>query len=335
MPSLIPLQRFRWFEQQAKNGRYPNARTLAEKYEISEKTARRNIIYLRDRLNAPLVFDHSHNGYFYHDQTFSLSEISLSAHDLATLLLARDLLKNIAGQTIASDVAAAAAKIASAMERHGADIENVDNTVSLRFVEHTRINDRVFKCLLQSCINRQPVAFSYASPARKEPTERTVDPYHLYNYMGNWQLVGWCHLRQNYRNFNLLRISAIRPLDRTFVMQNDFSPEHYFSSSFGIFKARKTQQVTLRFTPEKARWVAGQIWHPHQKETLRKDGSLELTFPVAAYPELLMEILKHGAGVEVIRPTELRKLVRTEAEIISLLYKKSDRTLSGQVGRVE
>ncbi|HSW62011.1 MAG TPA: WYL domain-containing protein [Dissulfurispiraceae bacterium] len=320
MPSLIPLRRFRWVEHQAKRGRYPNARRLAEEFEISEKTARRNIIYMRDQLNAPLVFDRARNGYYYSDHTFSLSEVHLSAHDLASLLLARDLLKNIAGQTIAQDVAAAADKIAAAMEKHGTDIGNVDNIVSLRFVEQSRVNDQVFKCLLHACIDKHSVAFRYSSPARNEPTQRTVDPYHLYNYMGNWQLVGWCHLRQQYRNFNLLRINSIEPLQQVFAVRNDFTPEHYFSSSFGIFKAWKTQRVTLQFTPEKARWVTGQIWHPSQKETLRKDGSLELTFPVAAYPELLMEILKHGAGVKVIRPPELKKLVRAEADKIARLY---------------
>lgn len=320
MPSLIPIRRFRWFEHQAKAHRYPNARTLAEYFEIAEKTARRNIIYMRDQLNAPLVFDRTRNGYYYSDHSFSISEAHLSAHDMTALLLARDLLKSIDGQTIAQDVAAAAEKIAATMEKHGTAIDHVDNIVSLRFTEHTRINDQTFKCLLQACIAKHSVAFCYASPARKEPTQRTVDPYHLYNYMGNWHLIGWCHLRQQYRNFNLLRITDIRPLERTFTVREHFSPESYFSSSFGIFKAFKTQTVTLRFTPEKACWIAGQVWHQGQKEIIRKDGSLELTFPVAAYPELLMEILKHGSGVEVIRPKALREMVRTEAEKTHKLY---------------
>jgi predicted DNA-binding transcriptional regulator YafY len=33
-----------------------------------------------------------------------------------------------------------------------------------------------------------------------------------------------------------------------------------------------------------------------------------------------MEILKHGSGVEVIKPKELREMVKTEAEKIGRLY---------------
>lgn len=62
------------------------------------------------------------------------------------------------------------------------------------------------------------------------------------------------------------------------------------------------------------------MWHKDQKEKLLKDGSLELTFPVASYSEIMMEILKHGPGVEVVSPASLRKLIRAEAEKIIKIY---------------
>ncbi|HHK60185.1 MAG TPA: hypothetical protein ENJ73_00480 [Desulfobacterales bacterium] len=34
-------ERYLWFEAEIKKNRYPNARTLAEQFEISERTARR------------------------------------------------------------------------------------------------------------------------------------------------------------------------------------------------------------------------------------------------------------------------------------------------------
>jgi len=63
--------------------------------------------------------------------------------------------------------------------------------------------------------------------------------------------------------------------------------------------------------------LKGQIWHKDQKEKTLKDGSLELTFPVASFVWIAMEILKHGSGVEVIKPKSLRELIKTEADKIS------------------
>ena len=55
MASKIILERFLWFQNEIKNGKYPNTKTLAEKFEITRKTAQRDIDFMRDRLNAPLV----------------------------------------------------------------------------------------------------------------------------------------------------------------------------------------------------------------------------------------------------------------------------------------
>jgi predicted DNA-binding transcriptional regulator YafY len=51
-----------------------------------------------------------------------------------------------------------------------------------------------------------------------------------------------------------------------------------------------------------------------------QDGSLELTFPVANFAEITMEILKHGAGVEVIKPKALREISKEEAKKIAKIY---------------
>jgi predicted DNA-binding transcriptional regulator YafY len=63
-----------------------------------------------------------------------------------------------------------------------------------------------------------------------------------------------------------------------------------------------------------------QIWHKNQKVKYLKDGSLELTFPVANFAEITMEILKHGAGVEVIKPKVLREIIKHEAKNIFKIY---------------
>jgi hypothetical protein len=54
MPAKIIYERFLWFHKQVKAEKYPDARILAEKFELSQKTARPDIEFIRDRRNAPL-----------------------------------------------------------------------------------------------------------------------------------------------------------------------------------------------------------------------------------------------------------------------------------------
>lgn len=83
----------------------------------------------------------------------------------------------------------------------------------------------------------------------------------------------------------------------------------HYASSYGIFAGEPKHSAVLRFTPERARWVADEHWHPQQESLLLGDGSYELRIPYSDPRELVMDILKHGADVEVIAPETLRNAV--------------------------
>ena len=83
----------------------------------------------------------------------------------------------------------------------------------------------------------------------------------------------------------------------------------HYTNSYGIFAGKPKHTAVLRFTPERARWVADEHWHPQQQSNILADGSYELRIPYSDSRELVMDILKHGADVEVIEPEELRREV--------------------------
>jgi len=66
-------------------------------------------------------------------------------------------------------------------------------------------------------------------------------------------------------------------------------------------------------TGKRPRWVAEEQWHPRQEGRFLQDGSYELKVPYGDSRELLGDLLRHGAGVEVIAPASLR------AEVIAKL----------------
>jgi predicted DNA-binding transcriptional regulator YafY len=94
------------------------------------------------------------------------------------------------------------------------------------------------------------------------------------------------------------------------------------ASGYGIFSGKKVQWATLRFTPERARYVAMEVWHPKQRARWEKDGSYVLEVPYSSEAELLMDILKFGADVEVTGPGALRESVRSRATATTRLYGK-------------
>ncbi|MFH1704169.1 MAG: WYL domain-containing protein [Nitrospirota bacterium] len=320
MGSKNIYERFVWFDNKVKSGKYPNATSLSSQFEISVKTAQRDIEFMRDRLNCPLAYDQSRKGYYYEDNTFSLPMVYLSSEELASLLIARKFLKDISGGYVGKEISTVIEKITAILKKHVAEENLIDDTLSFQLIEYSPAPEEIFKAVLEGCLKRKSLSFTYRSLTRDDKTTRTVDPYHLLNYMGTWHLIAYCHLRYGLRNFVFGRMSDLKILENTFAIPKGFNIHEHLQSAFGIYKGIQTKEVSLKFSPEKARWITGQVWHKDQKTKVLKDGSLELSFPVADFAEIKMEILKHGSGVEVMRPKALRELIEEEARKIINIY---------------
>jgi len=313
-------ERFIWFDYRARAKRYPNASSLAEKFEISTKTGQRDIEFMRNRLNCPLEYDKREKGYYYEDDTFSLPMVYLSSREISSLLIARKMLQDISGGYIGDEITSILNKITNVLNKHMAIGDHIDDAVSFQLIEYSPASETVFKSVLEGCLKQRCLNFTYYSPVREEKSLRTVDPYHLFNYMGTWHLVAYCHMRKGIRDFALNRISEVKVLDDTFDISEDFDFKEYFQSSFGLYKGKAREMVTLRFSPLKSKWIKDQIWHRDQKAKFLKDGSFELSFPIADFFEIKMEVLKHGDMVEVIKPKNLRELIKNEAKNIAKIY---------------
>ncbi len=76
----------------------------------------------------------------------------------------------------------------------------------------------------------------------------------------------------------------------------------HFDDSYGIFSGPAEHTAELRFTPEMARWVSEEMWHPDQQGAFEADGSWLLKVPFSSARELIMDVLRYGAEVEVLAP---------------------------------
>lgn len=117
----VALERYFWFEDQVKRGHYPNAARLAQKFEISHRTATRHIEYMRDRLHAPLKYEHRHRGYRYTDDSFALPRIPATQEELLSVLLARHLLSRSAGGFLSERIRAFGDKLMADCAGFGLD----------------------------------------------------------------------------------------------------------------------------------------------------------------------------------------------------------------------
>ena len=88
--------------------------------------------------------------------------------------------------------------------------------------------------------------------------------------------------------------------------------EDFVGQGYGIFSGGEVQWARLRFTEERARWVAHETWHPKQQISWLPDGRMEMRLPFTDLRELTLDVLRHGSHVEALEPEALRQAIREE-----------------------
>ena len=312
MGDQLLLERFFWFDREAKNARYPNASKLAEQFEIAGKTAQLNIVYFRDRLRAPLEYDSSRKGFYYLDPTFQLPVGRISEAELLALLISRKLITEASAGPLADELGSVSKRLGSLLAASLPGRAKPEDAFSFRWKSIHPTDPLTFEIVTTALLQGKQLSFCYYSPTTSDCTMRTVEPHHMVNYMGNWYLIAFCRLRDAWRSFVLGRMTLCKTEETFFPLRPVAEWQPYLQDTFGIFQNKGSFDVVLRFTPERSRWIKGEVWHEGQREEAQRDGSLVRTVPVSHEAEIMMEILKHGSHVEVLAPAWLREKVVKE-----------------------
>ena len=321
MGEQLFLERCIWFDHEVRNGGFPNAGSLAMHFELSTKTAQRSISYFRDRLHAPLDYDQSRKGYYYTDPAFQLPVARLSQDELLALLIARKLITEASAGSLGDELGNISSRLGILLASKLPGRAKPEDAFSFRWKGINPTDPIIFQNVTSALIQGKLLSFCYYSPTSSACTMRTVEPHHMVNYLGTWHLIAFCHLRNEWRDFVLGRMTLCKVEAEEFTIRPKEQWQPFLNGTFGIFQNRKSFNVKLRFSPERSRWVRNEIWHEGQTEELQEEGSLVLTIPASHEAEIMMEILKHGSHVEVLDPEWLREKVADEIAATNSRYK--------------
>jgi predicted DNA-binding transcriptional regulator YafY len=200
--------------------------------------------------------------------------------------------------------------------------ETVANRIRVLSMGARAIEPAQFRALSAALLSRRRLKIRHSRRQDGDVLEREVSPQRLVHYRDNWYLDAWCHRRQALRTFSVDAIERAVVLDKDAKDVGDESLERHFASGYGIFAGAETQEAVLLFNATRARWVSRETWHPRQDGTPQLDGSYLLKFPYSREPELVMDILKYGADVEVLAPESLRQAVAAQLRAAAKLYGK-------------
>lgn len=315
------LERIFYIDQQIRAHAYPNAKTLAAHFEVSERSIYDDYTFMRDRLGAPIERDDLHEGWYYADDTYVLPTIWINEGELLALFLGQILSQQYLGTSFEEQLREGINKITKHLPQ---DVKvNLTEAAECYTVQtgFASIPTEDVRQQLEWAIRaKRQVEMRYYTASRGVTTERRVDPYQLYTVVPNWYLLAFDYKREEVRSFRLDRIEQIEILPTVFKIAPDFSIEEHLTSGF-LGSTGEVHDIAIRFNAQQARYIRERQWHPTQRplEEL-DDGGVILRFSAGGLDAIERWVMHYGPHAEVLEPAVLRQSIATAAAQMHHLY---------------
>jgi len=289
--------------------------SLMDELEVSRATLKRDLAHMKDRLNAPIVYDRDAGGYRYDKQgtgpRFELPGLWFAADEILALMTMHQMLEALdAGGLLGPHIKPLMERLSKALGSDEAPAREVLRRVKLLPSQQRRVALKWFELVGKALMTRRRLEIDYFTRYKDERSTREVSPQRLVHYRGNWYLDAWCHKSDGVRMFALDSIEDAKLLETKAKDVSLKQVDEETAGGYGIYRGTKLQWATLVFSAQAARWVRYEIWHEQQKTRDLSEGKFELKLPYADPRELEMDILRHGENVEVVEPASLREAVR-------------------------
>ncbi len=318
-------RRLLFIDSKLRENSYPNSVSLAQEWEVSSRTISRDLDYLRDELGAPIEYDRAHNGYYYTEPNNRLPTVPVCESDLFAVCIAAKALKQFENTPLHARLQSVFAKLQQSLPgKVNADPSWLEERILIFPESTTVIEPEVWETIAAGVRQNRQVRIKYKTLGAPRPVSRTIDPYYLVNYSGEWYASGFCHRRDSIRTFAVSRIRAAELLSEPFLMPAKYDAETMFGDRFGIHWQEEKQTIRIQFNANIAPFIRERQWHPNQRIEKQPDGSIILEFSTNHVSEVKSWVLSWGAAARIVSPEGLTAEIAKELSLAASNYKRRD-----------
>lgn len=193
--------------------KYVSAEQISEQFDISVRTVYRDVKALGEQ-GIPISFE-QHKGYLI-VQGYFLPPVSFNMEEANALLMMEHLASGFADKSIHRNYLTALNKVKAVLKNSQKEkLEILNNNIKFQLHESMR-NEFDHLSVLQTAISSKNIIEIVYNSQSAEISKRQVEPIGLIFYAYNWHLIAWCHLRNEYRDFRVSRIDAVKLLELPF-----------------------------------------------------------------------------------------------------------------------
>lgn len=290
------------------------AEEIANRFSMSMRTVYRDVKALMEA-GVPIGSEPG-KGYFI-VEGYHLPPVMFTQDEASSMLLAGKLVEKLTDNSVRLSFDSALHKVKAVLSESEKDhLESLQNLVQVlerpRYNEENRetFPDHFLTAIQRAVVKKQVLKIDYTNN-QQELTTREVEPIGIFYYASAWHLIGWCRLRNGYRDFRADRIRNLVNTEQAFSARNLLSLQEYFQSMHQSHEGLIRAVVSFNKAALKNKQIYGGL---SQKDL---GDRIEVEFLVDNLIYIARMLLMYGSSATIDSPEELKQ---TMADITEELY---------------
>lgn len=210
---------------QLQTKRLLTATELADKFSVSKRTIYRDIRAL-EQANIP-IFTEDGKGYSLMEG-YRIPPVMFTESEANALITAEQLILKNKDASFVKEYSDAINKIKSVLRSNTKDKASLlANRIVFRINNEQDRTSNYLSTVQLALTNFNLIKIKYHSHETNQTTDRSIEPFAIYNTQDNWILIAFCRLRNDFRAFRLDRIHQLETLAENFE-PHQMSMQEYF-----------------------------------------------------------------------------------------------------------
>jgi len=289
---------------------------ISQRYNISERTVFRDLKALEEA-GVP-IGNEAGKGYFivagYH-----LPPVMFTRNEASALILAEKVLEKFADPSVIWQYQQALTKIKSVLRGdEKLYAEKLNSHISVESISFPKPENNFLFDILTAITSKQVIKIDYHAVYNDEITEnRPIEPFGVIYYSFDWHIIGFCRLRNDFRDFKLGRVKRLQLTSEKYKKHDEYSLQKYFNK---FISSNVIIRVIVKFNNSLISEISSQKYYYGYLSEKEHENFTEITFATNSLDYIAKWLISFRNKIEVVSPEALKQTLKTYAEEIKDKY---------------
>jgi predicted DNA-binding transcriptional regulator YafY len=297
--------------------RLVTANDIAERFNMSLRTVYRDVRALEE--SGVPVCGEAGKGYSI-QQGYHLPPVMFTREEAAAMITAGKMTEKLTDNSLNNHYNIAMEKVRAVIRHSDKEfLEQVESHILVLqppIQAHFDFSNNYLTTIQKALVNKKVLKIEYYSPYNNEVTARSVEPVGICFYSSRWHLIGYCRLRNEYRDFRIDRLKTL------FITDDSFDSKHPAVSDYFPFNQdlSKLIKVVVSFPLTMQMELAEQKYYFGFISEEIKNDDVEMTFVATSIDYMGNWLLGFGGKIKIVSPSELKTYIKDKVIELNKAY---------------